>query len=193
MTRRRFVLLDRDGTLIIERHYLSDPQQVELIPGVAAGLRQLKNCQLGLVVITNQSGVGRGLFGQDTLDLIHRRLCELLEAQGVHLDGIYLCPHLPEDKCPCRKPQPGLIELAAKELEFDPREAFVVGDKPCDIEVGRQVGATTFLVRTGYGNQVAAQDMVTPDYIVDGLNEAAHVIERLLAADERGLSNAVRP
>jgi D-glycero-D-manno-heptose 1,7-bisphosphate phosphatase len=193
MTRRRFVLLDRDGTLIIERHYLSDPQQVELIPGVAAGLRQLKNCQLGLVVITNQSGVGRGLFGQDTLDLIHRRLCELLEAQGVHLDGIYLCPHLPEDKCPCRKPQPGLIELAAKELEFDPREAFVVGDKPCDIEVGRQVGATTFLVRTGYGNQVAAQALVTPDYIVDDLNEAANVIERLLAADERGLSNAVRP
>lgn len=184
MKRRRFVVLDRDGTIIVERQYLSDPRQVELIPGAASGLRQLSEMGLGLIVITNQSAVGRGFFDEDRLDLIHQRLCELLEAEGVHLDDIYVCPHRPEDDCPCRKPRPGLIELAAKELDFDPQACFVIGDKACDIELGRRVGATTLLVRTGYGAQVAAETMVTPDYVVDDVWGAAQVMERLLGADE---------
>ena len=185
MTRRRFVVLDRDGTIIVERHYLSDPCQVELIPGVASGLRQLGKMKLGLVVITNQSALGRGFFDKTRLGLIHQRLCELLEAEGVYLSGIYSCPHMPEDDCLCRKPRPGLLKLAAKELDFDPQASFVIGDKACDIELGQRVGATTFLVRTGYGAQVAADTMVTPDYVVDSLWEAAQVIQRILAADER--------
>ena len=87
MTRRRFVVLDRDGTIIVEGQYLSDHRQVELIPGAASGLRQLSEMGLGLVVITNQSAVARGFFDQARLDLIHQRLCELFEAEGVHLDG----------------------------------------------------------------------------------------------------------
>ena len=97
MLPQRFVILDRDGTIIVERCYLSDPAQVELIPGAGAALRQLSEIGLGLVVITNQSGIGRGYFDRSRLDLIHRRLCELLEAEGVRLDGIYTCPHVPED------------------------------------------------------------------------------------------------
>ena len=184
MKRRRFVVLDRDGTIIVERQYLSDPRQVELIPGAASGLRQLSEMGLGLVVITNQSAVGRGFFDQARLDLIHQRLCELLNAEGVHLDGIYVCPHTPEDACPCRKPRPGLLELAAQELGFDPQACFVVGDKACDIELGQRVGATTFLARTGYGAQVAAESTVTPDYVVDDLWDAAQIIECLLSADK---------
>ena len=184
MTRRRFVVLDRDGTIIVERHYLSEPHQVELIPDAASGLRQLTEIGLGLVVITNQSGIARGFFSKADIHLIHQRLCELLEAEGVRLNGIYFCPHRPEDNCPCRKPRTGLLELAAKELCFEPQASFVIGDKASDIELGQRVGATTFLVRTGYGAQVAADTMVTPDYAVDGLWEAAQVIQRILKVSE---------
>jgi D-glycero-D-manno-heptose 1,7-bisphosphate phosphatase len=93
MSQRRFAVLDRDGTIIVERHYLSDASQVELIPGVAGGLRHLREMGLGLIVITNQSGIGRGFFDQARLDLIHQRLRELLQAEGVNLDDIYSCPH----------------------------------------------------------------------------------------------------
>lgn len=177
---RRCVVLDRDGTINVERRYLSDPQDVELIRGVGDALRSLQELGLGLVVITNQSAVGRGFFDAARLDAIHRRLRELLAAEGVLLEGLYYCPHAPHDGCSCRKPQPGLVERAARELDFDPRLSFVIGDKTCDLALGQRVGATTFLVRTGYGAQVAAEGGRLADYVVDGLGEAVPVIERLL-------------
>ena len=183
MIRRHFVVLDRDGTVIVERHYLSDPDDVELLPGAAEGLRQLREMGLGLVVITNQSAIGRGFFDEGRLEQVHQRLRELLAAECVQLDGIYFCPHLPDDNCGCRKPRTGLIECAATELGFDPRAAFVIGDKPCDVELGQRVGATTFLVRTGYGAQVEAEGVVVADYVVDGLDEVAQVIQDMLSLD----------
>jgi len=180
MTRRRLVVLDRDGTLIVEHQYLSDVQQVELLPGAASGLRQLQERGLGLIVITNQSGVGRGFFDLARLDQIHRRLHELLHAEGVHLDGIYVCPHTPDDDCRCRKPNTALLELAAKDMGCDLQASFVIGDKACDIALGRRVRATTLLVRTGYGAQVAPERTITPDHVVDDLWEAAQVIRRQL-------------
>lgn len=185
MSERRFVALDRDGTIIVERHYLSDPDLVELLPGAASGLRQLRELGLGLVVVTNQSPIGRGYFDETRLELIHQRLVELLAAEGVELDGVYFCPHTPDDNCSCRKPRPGMLKLAAQELNFELPDCFVIGDNTCDIELGRRVGATTFLVRTGYGAQVAAESVASPDYVVDDLQDAAQVIERLLATDER--------
>lgn len=178
---RRFVVLDRDGTVIVERHYLSDPRLVELLPGAAAGLRALRDLGLGLVVITNQSAIGRGFFDQARLHAIHRRFSELLRVEGVRLDGIYVCPHRPEARCACRKPGTALLERAARELRFDPRSSFVIGDKACDIELGRKVGATTFLVRTGYGAQTLADLALAPDYVVDDVRHAASVIRTLLA------------
>lgn len=188
MSQRRFVVLDRDGTLIFERNYLSDPCQVKLIPAVTSSLRKLSDLGLGLIVITNQSAVGRGFFNETRLDLIHRRLMELLAEDGVYLDGLYVCLHRPEDNCLCRKPMSGLLELAAKELGFDPQTCFVIGDKACDIELGRRVGATTFLVRTGYGAQVTTEGNVTSDYVVDDLADAAQIIQRLFISGEMGLS-----
>lgn len=176
---RRFVLLDRDGTIIEERHYLADPWEVKLLPGVAAGLRQLRQLGLGLAVITNQSGVGRGYFKMEQVERVHQRLGELLEAEEVRLDGIYYCPHVSEEGCHCRKPAPGLVEQAVQELGFDSHESFVIGDKVCDIELGQRVGATTFLVCTGYGRQVADANVVSPDYVVEGIGEVVHLIERL--------------
>ena len=184
MKQRRYVVLDRDGTIIVERHYLSDPRQVELVPGAITGLRQLNEMGLGLVIITNQSGVGRGFLDEVRLQAIHKRLCELLETGKVNIDGIYFCPHLPETNCECRKPKPGLLNLASKELNFNPRSCFVIGDKACDIEMGQWVGATTILVRTGYGDQVAADGIVTPDHVVNNLWGAALVIKGIILEGE---------
>ena len=180
MEPRRFVVLDRDGTINEERDYLSDPCQVALIPGVGQGLRQLRDMGLGLIVVTNQSGIGRGMFDEHRLGQIHQRLTELLDAQSVQLDGIYYCPHTPDDGCDCRKPRPGLLHRAAADLGLDPSGCFVIGDSPCDIELGQNVGATTFLVRTGYGRQVAADATVQPDYTVDNLGAAVPIIRRLV-------------
>jgi D-glycero-D-manno-heptose 1,7-bisphosphate phosphatase len=184
MKRRPFVVLDRDGTIIVERYYLSDSRQIEFLPGAVKGLRQMLAMGLGLVVITNQSAVGRGFFDKAHLDSIHRRFCALLETEGIHLDGIYFCPHTPADDCSCRKPKPGLIERAARELNFDLRASFVIGDKPADIEMGKQVRATTFLVRTGYGAGFVDDPEVSPDYLADDLWGAAQTIKGLLAASK---------
>jgi D-glycero-D-manno-heptose 1,7-bisphosphate phosphatase len=183
MKRRQFVVLDRDGTIIVERHYLSDPRQIEFLPGAVQGLRRMLGMGLGLVVVTNQSAVGRGLFDEVHLDLIHRQLRELLKAEGIHLEGIYFCPHTPENDCSCRKPRPGLVEQAASQLDFDLQGSFVIGDKPADIEMGRRVKATTFLVRTGYGAEFVDDPAVNPDYVADDLSAAAQMIQRLLDAN----------
>jgi histidinol phosphatase-like enzyme len=110
----------------------------------------------------------------------------MLEAEGVFLSGVYFCPHTPDAGCECRKPKPGLVYSAAKELGFDPEEAFVVGDKPCDIDLGRRVGATTFLVSSGYGAEVYAQGLVQPDYFVPGLTEVATVVDCLIGGARKG-------
>ena len=175
-------MLDRDGTLIVNRHYLADSAQVELLPGAAEGLRQLSEMGLGLVVITNQSGIGRGYFDGACLERIHQKLHRLLDAEGVKLDGIYFCPHEPGEGCVCRKPAPGLVEQAARELEFAPQSSFVIGDNVCDIELGRRLGATTFLVRSGHGAQVEAEGRVEPSYIVDDLLAAVPLITQQVRA-----------
>jgi D-glycero-D-manno-heptose 1,7-bisphosphate phosphatase len=176
--RRRAVVLDRDGTINVERHYLADPEAVELLDGAGEGLRRLRDLGLELVVVTNQSGLGRGYFTADTLSAIHTRLVERLAAEGVELGGIYVCPHLPTDGCRCRKPGTALLHRAARERGFDVVEAFVIGDKASDVEMGRLAGSTTLLVRTGYGAAAAAT--AGADYVVDDLREAARVIERLI-------------
>lgn len=180
---QRFAVLDRDGTVILERHHLSRPHEVELIPGVASGLRDLKDLGLGLVVITNQSGIGRGFFDCAQLDRIHQRMDQLLTKEGVHLDGIYYCPHAPEEKCLCRKPRPELVERAASDLQFDPSQSFVIGDKPSDIDLGKNVGATTILVRSGYGRQTLADGSTSPDYVTDDVGSAAQIIKNLISAN----------
>jgi len=173
---QRSILLDRDGTILVERGYLSDPAAVELLPHAAAGLRRLGELGFSLVVVTNQSAIGRGYFDVERLAEIHQRMTGLLAADGVRLAGIYFCPHVPEDHCECRKPRPGLVEQAAAALGFDPRQSYVIGDKPCDIELGQAVGATTVLVRSGYGAEVEAHATARPDFVADNLLAAAAVI-----------------
>lgn len=188
MTRRRFVLLDRDGTINEEREYLSDPAQVVLLPGAATGLRQMRALGLGLVVISNQAGIGRGKFDHAALDAVNARLHELLAAEGITLDGFYVCPHAPSEGCRCRKPAPGLVEDAARDLGFDPRDSFMIGDKAIDMALGRRVGATTILARTGYGAEQQKEAAADTDYVVDDLAAAAALI-----ADTMRRMNATSP
>jgi len=176
MSLRRYVLIDRDGTLNIERHYIADPDLLELYPGAGAALRLLRAQGFGLAVVTNQSGIAKGKITPVQLEAVHARLGALLAEEGVTVDGIYVCPHGPDDGCDCRKPLPGMIVQAARELGFDPREAFLIGDKGIDIGLGNAVGAATILVRTGYGAETEREHLADPDYIADDLPDAARWI-----------------
>ena len=177
VSRDRAALLDRDGTIIFERNYLSDPDQVALLPGAADGLRLLRRLGFQLVVVTNQSGLSRGYFDTGRLDAVHARLGELLAAEDVTLDGIYVCPHLPEHRCDCRKPEAGLAFAAATDLGLDLTQSIAIGDKMCDIDLGRRVGAATCLVKTGYGHQTAAEGIARPDHLVADLRELATLLQ----------------
>ena len=154
----RAVFLDRDGTLNREVNYLADPAQLELLPGVAEGLSRLARAQWLLCVVTNQSGVARGLVSEEALDAIHGRLREMLASEGAHLDWIGHCPHHPEHgppdlrrACDCRKPEPGLLLRAAAELDIDLTRSWMVGDSARDLEAGRSAGCRSILVGTGNG------------------------------------------
>lgn len=177
--KKRFILLDRDGTLITHKPYLSHPDQVELIPGAIDVLKEFQKMGLGILIITNQSGIGRGYFDSETLEKIHQRLTELLAKEGIILDDIYFCPHTPEDDCLCRKPKVELIEKAAKKHNFNPKDCFVIGDNKSDIELGTNIGATTILVKTGHGAAIAKDPSVNPDFVANNLFSAINTIKKL--------------
>lgn len=168
-----FVLLDRDGTIIAEKNYLSDPAGVEILPGAAEGLKLLQQHGFGLVVVTNQSGIGRGYYSVQEMHAVNNRMATLLAESGIALDGIYYCPHVPEEKCDCRKPRPGMVLRAAAELGFIPAHAVVIGDKAADLGLARAVGALGVLVRTGYGAMQESKLDTPPDMIADNLYDAA--------------------
>ena len=174
-----YILLDRDGTIIVEKNYLSTATGLELLPGALEGLRSLREAGFGLIVVTNQSGIGRGKLTLETLAKIHAELQRQLAAGGVRIDAFYHCPHVPEDNCECRKPKPLLAFRAASDLGFDLRHSFVIGDKPADIDLGRNCGARTILVRTGYGRDFEASGL-TADFMADDLLEAARCIRGIV-------------
>ena len=168
-----YVLLDRDGTVIEDRHYLADPDGVALLPGAVEGLRKLGAAGYRLALLTNQSGIGRGLFSEDDMHRVHERLRALLVAHGVELDGIFFCPHGPDEACDCRKPAPGLFMQAAARLGARPERTCIVGDKAIDVRLAKNVGARGILVRTGYGAREAAAAAPEADAITDDLSTAA--------------------
>lgn len=150
---RPAAFLDRDGTVIVERHYLSDPDQVELVPGAAAAMRALRDAGYALVIVTNQSGIARGLYTEAAFRAVQDRLESILAAEGVALDGVYHCPHHPDfsGPCECRKPGLGMYRRAARELGLDLARSVYVGDRIKDVVPARILGGIGVLVRTGYG------------------------------------------
>ncbi|TLY22350.1 MAG: HAD family hydrolase [Nitrospirae bacterium] len=170
------VYLDRDGTLNFDPGYLNQPEQLQLLPGVGQAVARLIRAGFMTVVLSNQSGLARGLITQDQLEAIHQRLRELLAEDGAWLDGIFVCPHHPDDGCTCRKPAPGLVHRAQRKLDVSPDHAIVIGDKATDMELARNVGALAVFVRSGnaYEEEQArmAERGVTPDYVARDLTEA---------------------
>ncbi len=136
---RRALFLDRDGTLIVDVGYPRDPAKVELIPGAASALRDLQRDWL-LVVVSNQSGIGRGTITPAEATAVHDKFVDLFAIQGVAFAGFHYCPHAPDAGCACRKPMPGLLLDAAEELGLDLGQSAVVGDKASDVEAGRAAG-----------------------------------------------------
>jgi D-glycero-D-manno-heptose 1,7-bisphosphate phosphatase len=169
----KVVILDRDGTLVIDRGYLGDPAGLEFEPGAAQGLRRLYSHGYRLVVITNQSGVGRGYFALERLEAMNARLNVMVENAGARLEGIYYCPHTPDAGCTCRKPALGLLTRAASDLSFNPAAAVMIGDKESDIEFGRRAGATTILIGV---DARTAPVRFRPDIVAPNLIEAARAL-----------------
>lgn len=149
MSGDRAVFLDRDGTLIDDIGYISDPEDVRLVPGAADALRGLRDAGFRLVVVSNQSGLGRGLITQEQADAVHRRFVEELERAGARIDGAFYCPHAPEDGCACRKPLPGLLLDAARGLGLDLGRSFMVGNSDVDRAAGEAAGARAILLADG--------------------------------------------
>ena len=174
------VFLDRDGTLNRDTGYIKSPDEITLLPGVGAALARLKQAGARLIVVTNQSGLGRGYFAGNDLDAIHARLRELLIEHHVTLDGIYFCPHRPDDGCNCRKPAPGMIDRAVEEMRVDLGRAYVIGDSSRDIELAKQVGARSLLVLTGPSGTETLADLthrnLLPDHVAEALPQAVEWI-----------------
>jgi D-glycero-D-manno-heptose 1,7-bisphosphate phosphatase len=137
---KRLALIDRDGTIIVDKVYLRDPDGIEFAPGAVEGLRLLRDAGFALVLITNQSGIARGYFDAATLERIHERLQSMLLAEGLRLEAIYFCPHGPNDGCDCRKPAPGMVTKAMRDLGFRPEEVVVVGDSDADMGAAAAAG-----------------------------------------------------
>ena len=187
------VFLDRDGTLIEERGYLDRLDDIALFAETPAALTLLRDAGYALVLVTNQAGVARGFFDEAFVQAAHRRLADLLAAEGLTLDGYYYCPHHPEGVvagyarvCQCRKPAPGMVEQAVRDLDIDVERSFVVGDKWLDVELATNAGARGILVRTGYG--AGAEESWGPNQplaIVDTVLDAAREILRHTAETTR--------
>ncbi len=146
---RRALFLDRDGTLIVDTGYPRDPALVRLIEGAGPALAQLQH-QWALVVISNQSGLGRGLITEAEAVSVHDRFIELFNEQSVKFSGAYYCPHAPTDGCRCRKPAPGLLHDAASELDLDVSQSIMIGDKQSDIEAGLAAGCAAGILFTSW-------------------------------------------
>jgi len=154
----RVVFLDRDGTIIVDKDYLTSKEEIDFIPGAVDALKMLKKNGFGLVICTNQSAIARGMMSEDEYSQIERHFLKLLKDNGVEIDGCYYCPHLKEGSvekyaidCDCRKPKMGMFLRARDELGVNMRTSYAVGDSLRDLIPAWQLGVRTILVRTGKG------------------------------------------
>ncbi|MEO7659747.1 MAG: HAD family hydrolase [Pyrinomonadaceae bacterium] len=167
------VFIDRDGTLIEEVNFLSRVEDLKLFPYTADSVRQLKRIGFLLIVVTNQSGIGRGHYTEEAMHAIHDQI--QVELDGA-IDGFYFCPHLPDATCECRKPGDGMIRSAQMDFEIDLSASWMVGDKKIDVETGRDLDIKTALVLTGYGREHQHLLDFAPDTIAETLAEAVVTI-----------------
>lgn len=182
MQRFPAVFLDRDGTINEEVGYLNHLSRLRILRGVPQAMRMLQEAGFKLFVVTNQSGPARGYFPVSLVEEVHKHLRKRLKRYGVTIEEIFVCLHHPEENCACRKPKPGLLELAFSKYPIDQERSYVVGDRLKDIELAKRAGLKGILVLTGYGKGEAEyllpQSQVKPDFIAKDLLEAAQIILR---------------
>jgi D-glycero-D-manno-heptose 1,7-bisphosphate phosphatase len=173
---RPAVFLDRDGTMAEEVGYLNHASRFRMFPFVAAAIHRLNEAGLPVVVVTNQSGVGRGYFPESLVQTVNELMTQQLVKAGAKIDAIYYCPHASSENCGCRKPKTGMLDRASMEHGLDLPRSFVVGDRYGDIELARNARARSVLVRTGYGEGElawhAAKWPVQPDFVAEDLTQA---------------------
>ena len=180
------IFIDRDGTLNEDIGYVSSPDQLTLYPWAAEAVRLINKAELKAIVITNQSGIARGIYTEETLNAIHQKMIEELAMQGAKLDGVYYCPHHPKIgdaryriECDCRKPKTGMLDRAAREQDIDLSRSFVIGDKASDINLALNAGARAALVMTGYGRDTQAHPDLfpcEPTFVAETLLDAVRLI-----------------
>ena len=182
------LFLARDGVVIADENYLSDPQLVRLLPGVAQAMINARQEGFLLVGVSNQSGIGRGYFGEQDLHKVMLRLEQLLAVEGTGFDSFHYCPHAPTDGCDCRKPRPGLLNEAKKVQAIDLTQSWMVGDKASDVAFGRAAGMGGVLVRTGYGaaQEEAVRQRWPDDPLVLVAADLLGAVEKILACSAGG-------
>lgn len=180
--KRAAVFVDRDGTLNPDPGYIASPEKFECFPTVPEAIRQLNRAGLTVIMVTNQSGIARGYFSLQNLEDIHRKLQDDLAKSRAWLDDVLFCPHHPDDGCRCRKPNPGMIELAVARHPIDVAASYVVGDQSRDIEMAHGVGAKGILVMTGRKSQearaVCREKRVPVDFVAPCFSDAVSWILR---------------
>ena len=149
MNKKKAIFFDRDGTLIIDKVYLNDPNQIEYLPGAFTALRSLRDAGFCFIVVTNQSGIAKGIVALENLELIHKRIVHDFAQNGVFFAGFYFAPHSVESNHHSRKPNPGMLELAARDHRIELSQSWMIGDRMTDVEAGRRAGAKTILL-AGY-------------------------------------------
>lgn len=170
------VFLDRDGTLNVEKEYLHRREAWEWIDGARESIAALKAAGYRVIVVSNQSGIGRGMFTAAEVESLHDFMRVQLAAAGTSVDAVYYCPHVPEDGCACRKPAPGMLLIAAREHGLDLARSWMVGDKIIDVEAALAAGVQPLLVRTGHGAREASK-LATPERVVENIAAAtAHIL-----------------
>jgi len=186
---RRAVFLDRDGTICEEMGYVNHIDRLRIFPYAAEAIRRLNEAQIPVIIITNQSGIARGIFPESLVHQIHKKMISELASGGAWIDAIYFCPHKKDDACECRKPNPGLIERAARDHGLDLPGSWVVGDRYADVEMAHRAGARGILVMTGYGRGEhelhRAKWPKQPDALADDLAEAVYLIVNEASAVRR--------
>lgn len=173
---QRAVFLDRDGVIIEDTNYVGAVEQVRIIPGALQAIKRFQDAGYRLFVVTNQSGVARGYFTTETVQQIHAHLDAALAEIGAKIDRYYVCPHHPDERCACRKPQPKFLFDAAATYGLDLAQCYMIGDRPSDIATGRNAGTRTILVLTGAGRETCERGDVRADHVAADLAAAAEWI-----------------
>lgn len=183
------VFIDRDGTINVDVDFLSSPSQLQLIPRSAEAIRELNDLGIAVVVITNQSGIARGLYTEDDLRRVHEAMDSELKKFGATVLEYFYCPHHPEEglppyriECECRKPKPGMLNQAKEKYGFNLTRSFVVGDKCIDVQTGKAVGAVAIQVATGYGEKEKQLCGNIRDYFASDLYDAVQFIKQQLTS-----------